>query len=76
MELNLLPLAFIFNGEILSPRHRGSKEASGAFMDTRGSTRFSDVYTDIRERSLLLATRTYFSGIRDIGKAISGEDLF
>jgi len=76
MGLNFLPLAFIFNGEILSLRHRGSKETSGAFMDTRRSTRFSDIYTDIRERSLLLATRTYFFGIRDIGKAILKKDLF
>jgi hypothetical protein len=31
-----------------------------------GGTRFSDVYTDIGERSLLFAAGTYFFGIRDV----------
>jgi len=62
-------LSHLFLTERFFPR---PKEATSAFTDTRGSTRFPDVYIDIRKRSLLFAARTHFFG----NKKHSEEKIF
>lgn len=64
VKLNLLPPAFIFNRKILSLT--ADRKRLPVLSRIRAGARFSDVYTDIGERSLFFVARTYLFGIRDV----------